>query len=133
MLYFASVLQQSCTRRDYLLFLLGLTHQLCWLVLSADNTTLSRPIMLWASYSLFFPISYRYLILFSFQSLTLFSHLPAAMSVVDPRWELTDPNPNIHELFLTYDRIFFYNTLQHIEVRKGCADQRHGADDSFGH
>lgn len=32
-------------------------------------------------------------------------------SIVDQRWELDDPNPNIHELFVQFDAMFFDRTL----------------------
>lgn len=38
-------------------------------------------------------------------------------SIVDKSWELTDPNPNIHDLFVQYDQMFFDGTL----VNKGVA------------
>lgn len=31
--------------------------------------------------------------------------------IVDEDWELTDPNPNIHKLFVDYDTIFFWRKL----------------------
>lgn len=41
------------------------------------------------------------------------------MSVVDPRWEVTDPTPNVHELFVQFDSIFFNGALNSrgVEVR----------------
>lgn len=38
-------------------------------------------------------------------------------SIVDKRLELTDPNPNIHDLFVQYDAMFFWRTL----VSRGVA------------
>lgn len=38
------------------------------------------------------------------------------MSVVDKRWELIDPNPNIHELFLQFNDQFFYSKLGSVYV-----------------
>ena len=32
-------------------------------------------------------------------------------SIVDERWELEDPHPNIHELFVTFDAMFFERRL----------------------
>ena len=32
-------------------------------------------------------------------------------SIVDSSWELTDPNPNIHDLFVRFDQMFFEGTL----------------------
>lgn len=31
--------------------------------------------------------------------------------IVDERWELTDPNPDIHKLFVEYDNLFFGGRL----------------------
>jgi len=41
------------------------------------------------------------------------------VSIVDNYWELADPNPNIHELFLQFDATYFKNTLNNagVEVR----------------
>lgn len=38
------------------------------------------------------------------------------MSVVDKRWELIDPNPNIHELFIQFNDQFFYSKLGSVYV-----------------
>ncbi|KAK7071862.1 hypothetical protein SK128_003244 [Halocaridina rubra] len=40
-----------------------------------------------------------------------------SVSLVDPSWELIDPNPNIHTLFLTFNNQFFWGRLDGIEVR----------------
>lgn len=32
-------------------------------------------------------------------------------SIVDQHWELTDPNPNIHDLFVRFDAMFFDRVL----------------------
>ena len=32
-------------------------------------------------------------------------------SIVDSQLELTDPNPNIHQLFVQYDAMFFWKKL----------------------
>ena len=32
-------------------------------------------------------------------------------SIVDERWELADPNPNVHDLFVQFDAMFFDRTL----------------------
>lgn len=50
------------------------------------------------------------------------SHVPAAaqpqlMAVVDPSWELLDPSPNIHELFLQFNAMFFWGKLVGVEVK----------------
>lgn len=34
-----------------------------------------------------------------------------AEEIVDEHWELTDPNPNIHQLFVKYDGLFFGGKL----------------------
>lgn len=41
------------------------------------------------------------------------------LGVVDPRWEVVDPNPNVHELFIQFDNIFFNGSLNNrgVEVR----------------
>ncbi|XP_069807839.1 DNA-dependent metalloprotease SPRTN [Dendropsophus ebraccatus] len=42
---------------------------------------------------------------------------PPLMAVVDPSWELLDPNPNIHELFLQFNAMFFWGKLVGVEVK----------------
>ncbi|XP_072265533.1 DNA-dependent metalloprotease SPRTN [Pyxicephalus adspersus] len=42
---------------------------------------------------------------------------PKDMSVVDPSWELLDPNPDIHALFLQFNQMFFWGKLAGVEVR----------------
>jgi hypothetical protein len=37
-------------------------------------------------------------------------------SLVDPSLELSDPNPDIHELFAKYDDLFFDGVLKSHEV-----------------
>lgn len=41
------------------------------------------------------------------------------MCVADPRWEVADPTPNVHELFIQFDSIFFNGALNNrgVEVR----------------
>ncbi|KFM57344.1 Zinc finger RAD18 domain-containing protein, partial [Stegodyphus mimosarum] len=39
------------------------------------------------------------------------------LSIVDEQWELIDPNPDIHSLFVQYDAKFFYGKLQAVEVK----------------
>lgn len=34
-----------------------------------------------------------------------------AMNLIDPSYELIDPNPNIHELFVLFSDQFFYGAL----------------------
>lgn len=38
-------------------------------------------------------------------------------SVVDPSWEYVDPTPDIHALFIQFDRRFFWGKLKQVEVR----------------
>ncbi|KAG8566515.1 hypothetical protein GDO81_013278 [Engystomops pustulosus] len=42
---------------------------------------------------------------------------PPLMAVVDPSWELLDPNPNVHELFLQFNAMFFWGKLAGVEVK----------------
>ncbi|XP_056404065.1 DNA-dependent metalloprotease SPRTN [Hyla sarda] len=42
---------------------------------------------------------------------------PPPMAVVDPSWELLDPSPNIHELFLQFNAMFFWGKLVGVEVK----------------
>uniref|UniRef100_H2YD65 DNA-dependent metalloprotease SPRTN n=1 Tax=Ciona savignyi TaxID=51511 RepID=H2YD65_CIOSA len=35
----------------------------------------------------------------------------------DPRWELIDPNPNIHALFQQFNKLYFWRALDMVEVR----------------
>lgn len=42
---------------------------------------------------------------------------PKDLSIVDPSWELLDPNPDIHALFLQFNQIFFWGKLVGVEVR----------------
>ena len=37
-------------------------------------------------------------------------------SIVDERWELADPNPNVHDLFVQFDAMFFDRTLTSLGV-----------------
>lgn len=43
------------------------------------------------------------------------SNVPA--SIVDPEWEVLDPIPDIHSLFLQFSREFFWGALVGVEVR----------------
>lgn len=38
------------------------------------------------------------------------------MDVVDKRWELIDPNPNIYELFQQFNGQFFYGKLDSVFI-----------------
>jgi hypothetical protein len=40
-----------------------------------------------------------------------------AAGIVDRHWELSDPNPDIHQLFVSYDTMFFWGKL----ARSGVA------------
>lgn len=39
------------------------------------------------------------------------------LSLVDPSWEMLDPNPNIFDLFLTFNHQFFWERLLGVEVK----------------
>ncbi|KAF8793281.1 DNA-dependent metalloprotease SPRTN-like [Argiope bruennichi] len=39
------------------------------------------------------------------------------LSIIDSQWELIDPNPDIHALFLEFNAKFFYGKLDSVEVR----------------
>lgn len=41
----------------------------------------------------------------------------SGLSLVDPQWELIDPNPDIHALFLHFNDVFFHGRLAGCEVR----------------
>ncbi|XP_067876324.1 DNA-dependent metalloprotease SPRTN isoform X2 [Heterodontus francisci] len=41
----------------------------------------------------------------------------APLSVVDGEWELIDPNPNLHDLFLQFNDVYFWGRLAGVEVR----------------
>jgi hypothetical protein len=45
-----------------------------------------------------------------------YADMPFWLSVVDPSWEQLDPNPDIRELFLTFNSLFFDDALSGIEV-----------------
>jgi hypothetical protein len=38
-------------------------------------------------------------------------------SLVDPSWEYIDPTPDVHALFIQFNKTFFWNELKHVEVR----------------
>ncbi|XP_076041020.1 DNA-dependent metalloprotease SPRTN [Oratosquilla oratoria] len=40
-----------------------------------------------------------------------------SVSLIDPSWELIDPNPDIHQLFLQFNDQFFWRRLSSVEVR----------------
>lgn len=40
-----------------------------------------------------------------------------SMSIIDKQWELIDPNPDIHTLFLEFNTTYFWNALQGVEVK----------------
>ncbi|XP_055327902.1 DNA-dependent metalloprotease dvc-1-like [Paramacrobiotus metropolitanus] len=41
----------------------------------------------------------------------------SGLSPVDPEWEMLDPTPDIHALFIQFDRAYFANTLGNVEVK----------------
>ena len=45
------------------------------------------------------------------------SSLKITKSLVDPEWELIDPNPDIYVLFDQFNKTFFWNTLSMVEVK----------------
>ncbi|XP_053311922.1 DNA-dependent metalloprotease SPRTN-like [Spea bombifrons] len=42
---------------------------------------------------------------------------PEYFSVVDPAWEVLDPNPNLQELFMSFNRMFFKGKLMWVDVK----------------
>ena len=38
-------------------------------------------------------------------------------SLIDPEWELIDPNPDIFVLFQQFNKTFFWNALSMVEVK----------------
>ncbi|XP_013786351.1 sprT-like domain-containing protein Spartan [Limulus polyphemus] len=44
-------------------------------------------------------------------------HSKESMSIVDEFWEVNDPNPDIHGLFLEFNDTYFWGRLQGVEVR----------------
>ncbi|RXG71858.1 SprT-like domain-containing protein Spartan [Armadillidium vulgare] len=40
-----------------------------------------------------------------------------SVSLIDPCWEYLDPNPNIYDLFLTFNHQFFWGRLMGVEVK----------------
>jgi len=38
-------------------------------------------------------------------------------AIIDNSWELVDPNPDARELFIEFDRKYFWNKLSAVEVR----------------
>lgn len=45
------------------------------------------------------------------------NHGPEPQSLVDPFWEMTDPNPDVRALFVQFNERFFWGRLAGIEVR----------------
>lgn len=39
------------------------------------------------------------------------------LSVIDPVWETTDPNPDVHALFQQYNQQYFWGKLAGVEVK----------------
>ncbi|XP_018428443.1 PREDICTED: sprT-like domain-containing protein Spartan [Nanorana parkeri] len=42
---------------------------------------------------------------------------PKDLSIVDPSWELLDPSPDVHALFLQFNQMFFWGKLVGVEVK----------------
>ena len=40
-----------------------------------------------------------------------YARMPYELSVVDPQWEVLDPTPNVHELFMQFNGLFFDDKL----------------------
>ena len=45
-----------------------------------------------------------------------FAIMPYSLSVVDPEWEVLDPTPNVHELFMQFNGLFFDDKLSRATV-----------------
>ncbi|XP_053310233.1 DNA-dependent metalloprotease SPRTN-like [Spea bombifrons] len=45
---------------------------------------------------------------------------PECLSVIDPAWEVLDPNPNLQELFMSLNGMFFQGQLKGVEVKWSC-------------
>ena len=41
----------------------------------------------------------------------------AKMSLIDPQWEMIDPTPNIHQLFIEFNKTYFWGRLDMVEVK----------------
>ena len=41
----------------------------------------------------------------------------ARLSIVDPQWELLDPNPDARAMFLEFNKKYFWGKLSMVEVR----------------
>lgn len=41
----------------------------------------------------------------------------APLSVIDPEWELLDPNPDARALFMEFNKKYFWGKLDGVEVR----------------
>lgn len=44
-------------------------------------------------------------------------------SIVDPAWELLDPLPDIHELFVQFNMAYFDGMLGSVEVKWSASDR----------
>ena len=51
------------------------------------------------------------------ESSSLSTDKSSGLSLIDPQWELIDPNPDIRTLFLQYNGRFFGGRLSGIEVK----------------
>ena len=41
----------------------------------------------------------------------------SGLSIIDPQWEVIDPSPDIHALFIQFNHRFFWGRLEGVEVR----------------
>ncbi|KRX89230.1 SprT-like domain-containing protein Spartan, partial [Trichinella pseudospiralis] len=48
---------------------------------------------------------------------TVNEQMDSSKSIVDSAWETLDPNPDVHELFVQFNDMFFWGTLSACEVR----------------
>ena len=53
-----------------------------------------------------------------------YADMPLELSVLDPQWETLDPTPDIRELFLTFDRLFFHGWRRHARHARKVAKTR---------
>jgi hypothetical protein len=45
------------------------------------------------------------------------THVTQGLSVIDPVWETTDPNPDVHALFQQFNEQYFWGRLAGVEVK----------------
>ena len=66
---------------------------------------------------------FKVLLLFYYHKIFIVSYLSTLvyllqlMSVVDPKWETVDPNPDVQALFLQFNDTYFWGKLLCIEVK----------------